>query len=228
MNSVFSPRLDILPPSQFRLWGELAQLPTEFVLYGGTAVALHLGHRQSIDFDFFGDRPLDPLVLPKRVPFMEGAAIIQSEPDTVTGIVKRGGDVKVSFFGLPGLPRLRSPLICEGNGLQVASLLDLAGMKAAVVQKRAEAKDYIDIDAIITSGKIDLPTALGAAKAIYGKSFNPQSTLKALSYFGDGDLGTLSSAVRDRLVGAARAVDLDKLPAFVQGTNPESHPDPGR
>ncbi len=49
----FNPRLDILPLSQRRLWDELGELPEEFVLYGGTAIALHLGHRQSVDFDFF-------------------------------------------------------------------------------------------------------------------------------------------------------------------------------
>jgi hypothetical protein len=55
-----------------------------------------------------------------------------------------------------------------------------------VVQVRAKAKDYIDIDVLLTSSAIDLPTALGAARAIYGMQLNPQSTLKALCYFGEG------------------------------------------
>jgi len=46
-------RLDILPPAQLALWPELRQIPAHFVLYGGTAIALRLGHRQSVDFDFF-------------------------------------------------------------------------------------------------------------------------------------------------------------------------------
>ena len=54
MATGFIPRLDILPEPQRRLWDELATVPAEFVLYGGTAIALHLGHRQSEDFDFFG------------------------------------------------------------------------------------------------------------------------------------------------------------------------------
>jgi hypothetical protein len=44
-----SPRLEILPAAQRRLWSELDQVPNEFVLYEGTAIALQLGHRQSID-----------------------------------------------------------------------------------------------------------------------------------------------------------------------------------
>lgn len=56
----FKPRLDVLPEAQRRLWLQLAQTPRlGFVLYGGTAIALRLGHRPSIDFDFFTDKPLD-------------------------------------------------------------------------------------------------------------------------------------------------------------------------
>ena len=48
----FQPRLDILPASQRTLWPELDATPDHFTLYGGTALALRLGHRQSVDFDF--------------------------------------------------------------------------------------------------------------------------------------------------------------------------------
>lgn len=99
---------------------------------------------------------------------------------------------------------------------KVASLLDLAGMKASVVQVRAEVRDYLDIDALITSGSVDLPTALAAGKAIYGTQFNPEITLKALSYFDDGNLRQLSEAVKTRLAAVAREVDLDLLPELVR------------
>lgn len=208
----FSPRLDVLPLPQRRLWDELHQVPPEFVLYGGTALALHLGHRVSVDFDFFGNRPLDPTRLTLAIPFLAGAAITQREPNTLGCNVDRGGQVKLSFFGLPGFPRLRRPLIAPDNGLRVASLIDLAGTKASVVQMRAEAKDYIDIDALLTDGRISLPTALASAYAIYGTDFNPQITLKALTYFEDGSLQKLPQEVKDRLARAAGAVDLDRLP----------------
>jgi len=126
--------------------------------------------------------------------------------------------VKVSFFGLPNLPRLSPPPVAKDNGLAVASLLDLAGTntgtKASVVQMRAEAKDYIDIDALITKGKVDLPLALSAAQKLYGPTFNPQITLKALSFFDDGDLRQLPDDMKLRLVTAARNVDLDRLPSL--------------
>jgi hypothetical protein len=208
----FAPRLDILPLPQRRLWDELVVVPREFVLYGGTAIALQLGHRQSVDFDFFSNRPLDPTQLVPAIPFLAGATVTQREPNTFGCLVDRGGPVKLSFFGLPRIPRLLPPLIAPDNGLQVASLLDLAGTKASVVQMRAEAKDYLDIDAVLTDGRIDLPTALASARAIYGESFNPLATLKALAYFEDGNVRRLPQAVKDRLVKAASAVDLDRLP----------------
>ena len=123
---------------------------------------------------------------------MTGATITQSAPNTLGVIIDRNGPVRLSFFGFPGLPRLAPPHIAPGNGLRIASLLDLAGTKAAVVQQRAEVKDYIDIAAMIQEGRIDLPTALASARALYGGQFNPQITLKALSYFDDGNLTRIS------------------------------------
>ena len=206
-----------MPAPQRRLWDELAAVPKEFVLYGGTAIALHLGHRASVDFDFFGNRNLDPEQLVPAIPFLACAIVAQREPNSFGCTVERGGLVKLAFFGLPGLPRLLPPLIAADNGLQVASLLDLAGTKVAVVQMRAEAKDYIDIDALLADGSMDLPTALAAGGAIYGSAFNPQSTLKALSYFDDGNLFRLPRPTKDRLAKAAREVDLDHLPIVAPG-----------
>lgn len=220
MTDNFAPHLDILPKPQRQLWDELGAIPREFVLYGGTAIALHLGHRQSVDFDFFGSQTFDPAKLTASIPFMAAAKITQREPNTLSGIVDRGGPVKLSFFGVPGLPRLALPHIAPDNGLQIASLLDLAGTKANVVQLRAEAKDYRDIDAILRDGRIDLSTALASAQALYGPQFNPQIALKALSFFDEGNLRRLSKATKDRLAEAVRGVDLDRLPTIARPAHP--------
>lgn len=111
---------------------------------------------------------------------------------------------------MPRINRIAPPLLAD-NGVGIAALIDLAGMKAAVVQQRAEAKDYIDLAMLIRHG-IDLPHALAAAKAIYGQGFNPQITLKALIYFGDGDLTAVPDEMRALLVQSVAAVDLGQLP----------------
>jgi Nucleotidyl transferase AbiEii toxin, Type IV TA system len=180
----------MLPPAPRRLWDELGRTPAHFILYGGTALALHLGHRQSEDFDFFADRQIDPDRIYRTTPFLRGSQITQ----------------------LPHLARIRPPVVAEGNGLEVASLLDISGTKAAVVQRRAQAKDYVDIDALITRAQIDLPTQLAAARIVYGRQFAPTPTLKALAFFGEGDLPTLGEAIKRRLTRAAAAVDPLRLP----------------
>jgi hypothetical protein len=210
----FIPRLDILPPSQRRLWAELSAVPKEFVLYGGTALALQLGHRDSVDFDFFGRIPLSEARLEADIPFLAGARVFQRDKDTLSVILDREGPVHVSFFGVPKLKQLRVAHIAPDNGLRVASLLDLAGTKASVIQLRAEPKDYIDMDALMRLGNVSLPHALAAAKDIYGSNFNPEITLKALSYFEDEGVSALPDEMKLRLLEAARAVDLEHLPSL--------------
>lgn len=213
MPALVTPRLDVLPPSQRALWAELATVPSDFILYGGTAIALRYGHRQSLDFDFFSHAAFDPDTLMTRIPFLAGAAKVQSAANTLTCHVTRGRRVAVSFFGVPRLGQIAEPDIIEGTSLRIASTLDLAGTKVAVVQRRSEMKDYLDIDALITAG-IGLPEALAAGVAVYGDDFNPQITLKALCYFDDVELAALPEAVRRRLVAAVAAVDPYRLPTL--------------
>ena len=189
------------------LWDELIDTPSIFVLYGGTAIALQLGHRTSVDFDFFARCAISPRELLQSISYLKKCDVLQQSSNTLTCRVDRGGPVKFSFFGLPDMNRINPLLKAPANGLHIASLLDLAGTKALTVQQRAEAKDYLDLDAILSEG-ITLTDILLAARVIFGSPFSPQLTLKALTYFGDGDLGSLADAVKSRLVHAVRSVDL--------------------
>ena len=68
----FKPRIEILPAAQTEIWPPRSP-QLSFVLYGGTAVALHVGHRVSIDFDFSKSAPLNKTEIEKSFPFMRGA-----------------------------------------------------------------------------------------------------------------------------------------------------------
>lgn len=206
---IFEPALTILPPPQLDLWSELDATPEYFTIYGGTALALRIGHRSSVDFDFFSNQSFDPDELDRTIPYLKGAERVQVAPNTLKCRVERNGPVLVSFFGGLGLGQVAPRDQARGRTLHFASLLDLAGTKVAVVQKRAEARDYLDIDALIRNG-VDLPTALAAGRVVYGRSFNPMITLKALSFF--EDLPTLAADVRQRLSAAVEAVDPAELP----------------
>ena len=208
---MFTPKLGILPPPQRSLWDELRQTPPEFVLYGGTALALRLGHRHSEDFDFFSNISFLPESLRKRIPYLESAEISQIEANTLTAIVERNGPVKVSFFGGLALNRVYDPEVTEDNKIQVASLLDVAATKLSTIQQRAQARDYEDVTAIVNAG-ISLAKAIGAATAVYGNTFNGALSLKALTYFSDGDLPNLSPAIQKKLRELAGQVNLKDIP----------------
>ena len=105
-----SPRLDTLPDAQRELWDKLASVPRGFVLYGGTGLALRLGHRVSIDFDFFAHDPLNHLELERDLPWLRHAETLQEEVNTKTVLVRAAsGTVKISFFGRITFGRVGEP-----------------------------------------------------------------------------------------------------------------------
>ena len=209
----FAPRFDILPEAQKALWpGLLPCKDLGFVLYGGTAIALQLGHRSSVDFDFFSHFPLDETKekeLLTALPFLNDSERIQYAPNTRSYLTET--NVKLSFFGSIHLGRIGEPRITSDNVLQVASLYDLMAMKLATILQRIEAKDYMDVAAMLRSG-INLEKSMGGAVALYGKQFPPSESLKALTYFQGGDLHNLSSADRETLLQNARSFSLRELP----------------
>jgi hypothetical protein len=174
----------------------------------------------SVDFDFFSNSPFDPEHLAATVPYLKDAERVQVAANTLTCRLNRGGPVLVSFSGGLSLGQVTARDQVQRMALYVASLLDIAGTKMAVVQKRAEVKDYLDVDELLQSG-VDLSTALAAANVIYGRSFNPLITLKALSFF--DDVPNLPAEVKERLRVVVRAIDVTKLPtltAYAGDTQP--------
>ena len=78
--------MDILPPSQRQLWPQLqGSVGLGFTLYGGTAIALRLGHRTSVDFDFFSPRPLDRVAMRNAFPFLAKSTVLQDQANALTG-----------------------------------------------------------------------------------------------------------------------------------------------
>ena len=219
MPATFEPRLDVLPASQRRLWTELDAVPSEFVLYGGTGLALQLGHRVSEDFDFFSSAGFDPERLRSRLPFFRDLdpanpdAWVHRKRDNLEAFVDRGGAVKVAFFGgLDTLNRVEDRRRAAQSKVLVASLLDLAGMKMRVIQVRGSWKDYVDIHRLVSHG-IDIPSGLAAAKAI-DRDFDPVTSIRALQFFGDGTLHRVPALMQKDLTRWAQAVELAKLPAL--------------
>ena len=182
-----------------------------FVLYGGTAVALHLGHRESLDFDFFRYEPLDKDQVRDAFGFVRGAAILQDSLDTLVVLAEMpSGLVKVSFFGGIGFGCVNNPLQTRDGALLVASLDDLMATKLKATLDRAEAKDYRDIAEMISAG-VSLPAGLSAFKQMFNGE--PAQVLRALGYFEDGDLATLDKADQNLLRNARDKIQ--RLPSVI-------------
>ncbi len=206
----------VLDPPQQKIWPLLSQIPESFILYGGTAVSLRLGHRRSIDFDFFSSETFFPDDLLRKINFLKNSVKIQEKPNCLTILVSPVSStdpVKISFFGDLSLGQINSPDLAE-NDIYIASLKDLFGMKCATVSQRAEKKDYIDIHAIIEHTNLDLQDGLAAAQAIYGNQYNPAITLKSLAYFDDGDVAELSEKIQGNLIQAIKGVSMENIPVI--------------
>ena len=207
----FAPRTDILPPAQAALWPALAPVADlGFALYGGTAIALRLGHRVSEDFDFFSAASLDSDTLRRACPFIADRPALREDAGSL--VVRTAEGVLLSFFGGIDNGRVGEPATAPENGLPVASALDLLATKLKTILQRAAAKDYADIAALLRSG-LALERGLGAARALYGPGYPPMESVRALCWFGDGDLDTLAEDDRRLLADAAAGAAGRPVPA---------------
>lgn len=213
MTEPLTPRLDALPEAQRRLWPMLQPLmELGFVLYGGTAISLRLGHRQSVAFDFFTDQPFDARTLRSHATWLATTTVLQEAPDTLIVLARpptmsgaqAEATVKVSFFGALSFGRLADPDVTSDAVAQIASKDDLLATKLKTLLQRVEAKDYLDIAALLGAGTA-LDRGLAGARALYGQAFQPAECLKALVYFQGGDLDTLSADTREALIRAVAA-----------------------
>lgn len=205
MPRCFEPHIEVLPAAQREIWPRLQAISQlAFVLYGGTAVALYLGHRKSVDFDFFSAEPLDKPRLRNVLPALPEPAILQDEVDTLAiSVAMPSGPVRLSFFGRIGLGRVNDPLQTVDGTLLVASPDDLMATKLKAILDRAEARDYRDIAAMLRHG-VSLDVGLAAFKAMF--KGEPMTVLRALCFFEDGDLPSLDDADRKLLTTAASRV----------------------
>lgn len=167
-------------------------------------MALRLGHRTSVDFDFFTERKMDKEAIYKAMPEFAGE-VLQESPDTlVVSVVPKGmkNPVKVSFFSGISFGRFGEPELTEDGVLRAASLDDLMATKLKVLFDREEQRDYDDLAAMIDA-KVDVSKGLAIGRQMF-KGFNPQVALKAMTYF--DKLPKLSMKAKRLLIGAAKSV----------------------
>ena len=126
--------LQRLKPPQKQLWERLGEVPEYFVLYGGTALALQLDHRDSEDFDLFTSVHFSPEELAGEIPFLANRKDILKKADTLTAGVLIGTEtVQCSFSGGLQFQRIEDPSQAS-NGLAVAGIRDIFASKCVTLQ----------------------------------------------------------------------------------------------
>ena len=152
----------------------------DFYLAGGTALALQLGHRDSVDFDFFSSNDIDTVELFERLKniFDEYTIVkVQEEKNTLTVVIDE--NIKISFFTYKY--KLLNDLIRE-NDLDLASVEDIACMKLSAIVSRSTEKDYVDLYFILQN--YSLETLLNLSQEKFPQ-LDSNLIVKSLVYFDD-------------------------------------------
>ena len=169
---------EILSPEQVGLLPTMRLFRKEFYLVGGTAIALQLGHRRSIDFDMFTPKPFGA----RRV-----LNVLEKAGKNVT-ITRRVSEqlnltmdgVTVTFFEYPYAVKAD----VDDVNFRLPDLLSLAAMKAFALGRRSKWKDYVDLFFLLRD-RFRLPEIIERAEGIFGNEFSAKLFRSQLSYHAD-------------------------------------------
>lgn len=163
-----------------RLFPNLSRF-SNYCLVGGTALALQIGHRVSVDFDMFTDEELPRLLLAKVKRVFTGSVVYPSINNSEQLNVSIDG-VKATFFCYPYPPIL--PLV-EYRGVKMVSVAEIAAMKAFAIGQRGTYRDYVDMFFLLAEKHITLNATIELADKKFGEEFNHRLFLEQLTYLDD-------------------------------------------
>lgn len=172
---------EILSQRQVQLLPLIKQFKKEYFLVGGTAIALYLGHRRSIDFDLFKFSTIKPLKIINTISaFGNSYSITRRVTEQLNVTV---ADVKLTFFQYPFKISVTEKL---ADIINVPALLDLAAMKAYALGRRSKWKDYVDLYFLLNE-HFTVKQISERATEIFGELFSEKLFRAQLSYFDDID-----------------------------------------
>ena len=170
---------ETVEPSTLDLLKRLQRLPdlANTRLVGGTALALHLGHRKSVDLDMFGI--FDPIVSYRKLLADAGYSVEGAENGTVQSL--RVDNVKVDLVNYP-YPWMDDVL--DEDGVRLAGLKDIAALKLSAVANRGRKKDFIDVARLLNVFSLDQMLSFYKEKFSVSELSFP---LRGLMYFDDAE-----------------------------------------
>ena len=172
---------EILNNQQIELLPLMSQFKREYYLVGGTAIAIYIGHRRSIDFDLF---KLSAINHKKNLDRIASSGFEHTVTRRVTeqmNLIVNG--VKVTFFQYPFPVQISTTF---EDCFRLPSLLDLAAMKAYALGRRSKWKDYVDLFFLLTSyfTIVEISTR---AEELFGELYSEKLFRSQLCYYEDID-----------------------------------------
>ena len=172
---------EILNADQLKLLPLMARFKREYYLVGGTAIALHIGHRRSVDFDMFKMSAINHKKNLDKIVAVGFDHQVTRRVEEQMNVLVNG--VKLTFFQYP------FPVVPEDNFEKVfrlPSLISLAAMKAYALGRRSKWKDYVDLYFLLTK-HFTIAEISAKATELFGELFSEKLFRAQLSYFGDVD-----------------------------------------
>lgn len=183
---------EILLPGMKETLSKLQQASvlTNFYLGGGTGLALQLGHRQSIDLDFFCQDHFDEDILLQKVETLSEFSLAKKAEYTLHAKLD---STKISFLGY------KYPLIFplqSFSGVGVADIRDIAAMKITAISSRGSKRDFLDV--YIVAKQYPLTMLFEIFKKKYAKTgYSMTHILKSLVYFDEAENQPMPKMLQD-------------------------------
>ncbi len=173
--------LEILDKNRIKFLDKLTPHTKNFVLSGGTALALQLGHRKSFDFDLFTEKEISSKLLEKLSKDIKVKTVSVDSSDELTFF--NNNDIKVTFLYYPFKSIHKT--IDLNNGIKLAPVDEIAIQKAYTIGRSGEYRDYFDLYTILNMEKVTLDQLIKEAEKKYKSLFNTKLFLEQLVYFDD-------------------------------------------
>lgn len=170
---------EIFSEKQLKLLPLVREFKREFYLVGGTAIALYLGHRRSIDFDLFKSSPLHPKRIITKVSSFDFKYLVTRRVSEQLNITVN--DVTFTFYEYPYKIEAKNSF---EDFLRLPSLLDLAAMKAYALGRRSKWKDYVDFYFLLKS-HFTISQISDRAVEIYDQMFSQKLFRAQICFFQD-------------------------------------------
>ena len=175
------PYTDQLDSARKDVFESLNAFADRFVLAGGTAIMLQIGHRKSYDFDCFTPQPLLKTLLHKTRKMFGSSIVIEVDEEWMLTVRTKTG-VEVSFVEHP-YPLLQNPI--KTPSISLFHMNDLAANKANVIGRRPAWRDYVDLFTFLKWNLYSIGQIIQLAEKKFTGEFNPKLFLQQLIYFDD-------------------------------------------